>query len=339
MKMTDLFAGIGVASLAADFVFGGVEHEFVEINPYSQTILKKHFPNATIHGDIKTYSPTGTVDIVWGSPPCQAASQAGKRKGTADDRWLWPDTFRVIREAKPRWWVLENVRGLLTLNGGLDFEELCLEMEGLGYAIQAFCIPAIALNAPHRRDRIWIIGHSNLHKCNQKNPGSSTEESGQEERVRENNNSTGQLGRTTELLHADWKFNGYEQDVTDSESFDGKWSKPEGNRTGKSQEEIGNIDRNIRDSDYEGLEGHRSDGECARKRTIGETNWEEDWRSVAFRTCIRGVDDGSPRGIHRLIDGTTLTKAGLRTQRLKALGNSLVYPVVVKIFQAIKEAD
>lgn len=76
--MIDLFAGIGVASLAAGTVFPGIEHEFVEINPFSQTILKKHFPDAPIFPDIREYHPTGTVDIVWGSPPCQAASAAGK---------------------------------------------------------------------------------------------------------------------------------------------------------------------------------------------------------------------------------------------------------------------
>lgn len=119
--MIDLFAGIGVASLAADIVWGkgNVEHEFVEWNPYGQTILKKHFPNAKIHGDIKSYKYSGEpVDLVWGSPPCQAASSAGKRKGKSDDRWLWPETFGVIAEAKPRWWCLENVQGLLSLEGG-----------------------------------------------------------------------------------------------------------------------------------------------------------------------------------------------------------------------------
>ncbi|MFH2105560.1 MAG: DNA cytosine methyltransferase, partial [Parcubacteria group bacterium] len=115
MKILDLFAGIGVASLAADMVWGDVEHEFVEINPYSQTILHKHWPRAKIHGDITTYHYDGEpVDLVWGSPPCQAASSAGKRKGTEDKRWLWPDTFRVIREARPKYWILENVRGLLS---------------------------------------------------------------------------------------------------------------------------------------------------------------------------------------------------------------------------------
>jgi DNA-cytosine methyltransferase len=161
MKIIDLFAGIGTASLAADIVWGkeNVEHEFCEINPYGQTILKKHFPNSHIHDDIRTYKPTGPCDILWGSPPCQAASSAGKRKGTADDRWLWPDYFRVLRESKARWCVAENVQGLLSLNGGSEYETLCASMEAEGYEVRAFLIPASAVGAPHRRNRIWLLGH------------------------------------------------------------------------------------------------------------------------------------------------------------------------------------
>jgi len=159
-RIIDLFAGIGTASLAADLVWDNVEHTMVEWNPYGQTILRKHFPLAKIHGDITTYHYDGQpIDLLWGSPPCQAASSAGKRKGTADDRWLWPDYFRVLRESKARWCVAENVQGLLSLNGGSEYEALCASMEAEGYEVRAFLIPASAVGAPHRRSRIWLIGH------------------------------------------------------------------------------------------------------------------------------------------------------------------------------------
>src|SRR3990167_9178982 len=98
--------------------------------------------------------------ILTAGVPCQPASQAGRRKGKIDDRWLWPQTFAVIRELKPTWCVLENVRGLLTLERGVVFQELLATLESIGYQFQCFIIPAVAVNAPHRRDRVWIVAHA-----------------------------------------------------------------------------------------------------------------------------------------------------------------------------------
>lgn len=154
----DLFSGIGGFSYAADQVWDNVEHTFVEIDDFCQAVLRKNFPGATIHGDIRTTSfKNQGYDIITASPPCQAVSHAGKRRGKADDRWLWPEAFRIIREVNPTWCILENVYGLLTLEKGLVFESLLSELEGIGYEAQPFIIPAVAVNAPHRRDRVWII--------------------------------------------------------------------------------------------------------------------------------------------------------------------------------------
>ena len=102
----------------------------------------------------------GRIDLVTGGFPCQPFSQAGKRRGTDDDRYLWPEMLRVIRLAKPRWVIAENVRGLLTMQNGMVFEQVCLDLENSGYEIQPFIIPAVAVNAPHRRDRIWFVAHA-----------------------------------------------------------------------------------------------------------------------------------------------------------------------------------
>ena len=102
----------------------------------------------------------GNCDLLTGGFPCQPFSQAGKRKGKADDRYLWPEMLRVIRDFKPTWIIAENVRGLLTIEGGLVFEQVCLDLERENYEVQPFVIPAVAVNAPHRRDRIWIIAHA-----------------------------------------------------------------------------------------------------------------------------------------------------------------------------------
>lgn len=100
------------------------------------------------------------VNIISGGVPCQPASTAGKRKGKEDDRWLWPEAFRVIRMFQPDWVVLENVRGLLSLDGGMVFDEVQAELEAQGYEVTPFLLPACAVNAPHRRDRIWFIAYS-----------------------------------------------------------------------------------------------------------------------------------------------------------------------------------
>jgi len=100
------------------------------------------------------------VDLITGGFPCQPFSCAGKRKGTADDRFLWDEMFRVITEFVPRWVIAENVRGLLTIEGGLVFNKVLSDLEKAGYDVQPYIIPACAVNAPHRRDRMWIIGNS-----------------------------------------------------------------------------------------------------------------------------------------------------------------------------------
>lgn len=100
-----------------------------------------------------------TLTILTGGFPCQPFSQAGRRKGTADDRYQWPNMFRVIQNAKPDWVIAENVRGLVTWNDGMVLEQVCVDLESEGYEVQPFIIPACAVNAPHRRDRVWIIAN------------------------------------------------------------------------------------------------------------------------------------------------------------------------------------
>ena len=100
-----------------------------------------------------------TLTILTGGFPCQPFSHAGRRKGTADDRYQWPNMFRVIQNVKPDWAIAENVRGLVTWNDGMVLEQVCADLESEGYEVQPFIIPACAVNAPHRRDRIWIIAN------------------------------------------------------------------------------------------------------------------------------------------------------------------------------------
>jgi DNA (cytosine-5)-methyltransferase 1 len=310
----DLFSGIGGFAYAIDQVYGKeTKHIFVESDKFCQAVLKKHWPEAEYHGDIRTFTYAtgnrrnsgatleqgrqdkndkvwqaekdkqdrerrecqfGKVDILTGGFPCQPFSQAGVRKGTSDDRYLWPEMFRVIREAKPRWVIAENVRGLLTIQDGLVFEQVCLDLEGIGYEVRAFVIPAVAVGAPHRRDRVWIVA----------------------------NRTSGRK----------WK------------------GESKGNISRKSEKQIGNEDRNASDSESG---KSREQTEQERGKDIGGGDWERDWKEVAFATCYDGVDDG----LRRQMDGITISPARHRKERLKACGNAIVPQVAIKIIQAIKE--
>jgi len=163
MKHLSLFSGIGGFDLAAEWM-GWENIEQIEIDPFCIEVLKKNFPNVPKCTDIKDFNGsdyTGRVDIITGGFPCQPFSQAGKRKGKDDERHLWPEMLRVISTVKPTWVVAENVRGLLSIEQGVVFEQVCLDLENIGYEVQPVIIPAVAVNAPHRRDRVWFIAYSN----------------------------------------------------------------------------------------------------------------------------------------------------------------------------------
>jgi len=135
-----------------------------EWEEFPQRVLKHHFPNAKQYGDIKELDATayaGRIDILTGGFPCQPYSLAGKQKGKEDERHLWPEMLRVIRECAPRYVVGENVRGLVGWNGGMVFEEVCADLEAEGYAVQPFLLPACSVGAPHRRDRVWFVAYNN----------------------------------------------------------------------------------------------------------------------------------------------------------------------------------
>jgi DNA (cytosine-5)-methyltransferase 1 len=161
MTHGSLFSGIGGFDLAAQWC-GWTNVFQCENDPFCQRVLKYHFPKTILYEDIKETDFTrhrGTIDVISGGFPCQPFSDAGKRKGTDDDRYLWPEMLRVIHEIQPTWVVAENVNGLLTIEKGLVFERVCADMEAEGYEVQAFIIPACAVGAPHRRERVWIIAN------------------------------------------------------------------------------------------------------------------------------------------------------------------------------------
>jgi DNA (cytosine-5)-methyltransferase 1 len=161
MTHASLFTGIGGFDLAAQWA--GIDNIFqVEIDNFCIKILEKNFPNVKKYLDIKEFDGTeytGRIDVLTGGFPCQPFSQAGQRKGNKDERALFPQMLRVIREVRPKWIVAENVSGILSIHDGEYFEEISASLENEGYEVQSFIIPASAVNAPHRRDRVWIIAN------------------------------------------------------------------------------------------------------------------------------------------------------------------------------------
>lgn len=156
-----LFSGIGGFDLAAEWA-GWTNIFNCEIDPFCRRVLAYHFPNAVQYEDIKTTDFTvwrGRIDVLTGGFPCQPFSVAGKRKGTDDDRYLWPEMLRAIREISPRWVVGENVRGFVNWSEGMVLDTVFADLEAIGYEVQPFILPACAVDAPHRRDRVWIVAH------------------------------------------------------------------------------------------------------------------------------------------------------------------------------------
>ena len=159
-----LFSGIGGLDIAAEMA-GIKTVGQCEWADFQTKVLEKHWPDVPRWRDIRTltadsfYEKTGlrTVDIISGGFPCQPFSSAGKRKGKDDDRYLWPEMLRVIREIRPTWVIGENVPGIVNL----ALDQVLTDLENEGFEVQPFIIPACGVDAPHRRDRVCILAHAN----------------------------------------------------------------------------------------------------------------------------------------------------------------------------------
>ena len=196
LKLLDLFSGIGGFSLGLESTGGFETIAFVEKDDFCQKVLKKHWPNITIEGDIRNVKGDKyEADVITGGFPCQPFSVAGKRKGTDDDRYLWDETIRVVRECKPRWFIGENVEGLININNGVVLRQVQTDLEKEGFEVQCLIIPASGIGAWHQRKRIWIMGYS------KHNGHSSTKIKGRNDKTNDNSekrkNQTSEFERTS----------------------------------------------------------------------------------------------------------------------------------------------
>ena len=314
MKHLGLFEGIGGFSLAAQWA-GWQTPVMVEWNQYCQAVLKKNFPDASTFGDIHEFDGrpyAGKIDVITGGFPCQPFSHAGLRAGADDDRYLWPEMLRVIREVAPPWVVGENVAGLLTMDGGRVFAGILSDLENAGYSTETYLIPALAVGAPHLRNRVWIVAHSD-----------------DNERYRTRNARNGRGEPANENI-------GFTADAQ-GERF-GKT----GRHSGRPTERIaGRNSAPTTDARKHGLQrGEQPGAPCEGSRASRSTTeqnrnggqWAEHWYEVATRICR--VDDGFPVGMDGTGNVPTKTKKG-KAHRLEALGNAIVPEIAYQIFQAI----
>ena len=168
IKVLDLFSGIGGFSLGLERA--GMETvAFCENDAFCQRVLAKHWPGVPIHDNIEELDGRqyrGTVELVCGGFPCQPFSVSGKQRGAEDDRALWPEMLRVIREVAPRYVIAENVTGIIRM----ELDNCLSSLEDSGYSCQTFVIPACAVDAQHRRDRVWVIAQKNDSDSNRQRP-------------------------------------------------------------------------------------------------------------------------------------------------------------------------
>jgi DNA (cytosine-5)-methyltransferase 1 len=161
-NVLDLFSGIGGFSLGLESTGFFKTICFVEKDKFCQKVLQKNFPNIPIEDEVRNVKGEKyAAEVVTGGFPCQPFSVAGKRKGTDDDRYLWDETIRIVSEQKCKWFIGENVEGIINIQDGMVFRQIHDDLESEGFEVQSLIIPASGVGAWHQRKRVWIIANSN----------------------------------------------------------------------------------------------------------------------------------------------------------------------------------
>lgn len=340
MTHASLFSGIGGAELAAEWM--GWENLFhCEIQEFPRRVLEYWYPNSKSYEDITKTDFTewrGKVDVLTGGFPCQPFSLAGRRAGAADDRYLWPEMLRAIREIQPTWVVGENVAGLLTMvqpgdeakMGRTDdifeenyiyreerrftLDEICEGLEREGYSVQPFIVPACAVGAPHRRDRVWIVAHAD---------GTGLQEARSEQQA------AGAAG-------------GGQEAATDTDCNRRRRRKNKQVNVSKrnGETDISCRSKNEAPAHAAGIgrdAGELHDGEPAQaqEEERGEEQFsradcpQDRWRDFPTQPPVCGGDYGVPIGL------AGISFPRWRKEAVKALGNAIVPQVIYEIFRAI----
>jgi DNA (cytosine-5)-methyltransferase 1 len=299
--MLDLFSGIGGFSYAAEKLVGGFRTvAFCEQDQFCQKILNKHWPEVPIIDDVKELAEyadelRGIVDIVCGGFPCQPVSVAGVQRGDADDRWLWPEMFRIIQGCKPKWVIGENVTGLVNIAGGLLFEQVQADLENEGYSVQPIVLPAASKNAPHRRDRIWIIGYSEHNGLSSTEVRREHEENGRgaSQGQKQTEQFEGTSKRKSNVTMADTRCeHGSEGNATELDKEQTEWTSCTVHAESSGERQS----RSIANTNNTG--DRTSRGEVDRDRTQIEQGWQEQ-SQLEFSGFSSDVTNSECKGLER----------------------------------------
>jgi len=338
LKLLDLFSGIGGFSLGLESTGYFETIAFVEKDKFCQQVLKKNFKNIPIESEVRNVKGDRyAADIITGGFPCQPFSVAGKRRGTDDDRYLWDETIRIIRECKPRWFIGENVEGIINIQEGVVLRQVQDDLEKEGFQVQCIVIPASGIGAWHQRKRVWIVAHSNSNRDKYEIKGSNGEEKEIQREYREKDNTTGKPFRadtnvpnTNSGMRGRW---GTEQSSGTNQEWRFCTEKEKQTQHDIRSKAIG-CDaihgEDVSNSNIEGLEGHelQSDNEQQRQKTSTDSSTEEQhtWWKAQSSLC------GVPNGISYELDKS-------RANRIKSLGNSIVPLIARELGVAIMKAE
>jgi DNA (cytosine-5)-methyltransferase 1 len=403
LKLLDLFSGIGGFSLGMEATNRIKTIAFVEKDKFCQKVLNKNFKNIPIEEDIRNVKGSNyTADIVSGGFPCQPFSVAGKRRGKDDDRYLWDETIRVVAETKPKWFVGENVEGIINISNGTVLQQIQQDLEKEGFQVQCLVIPASGVGAWHQRKRVWIIGCNVSNSNSNRNTNEIERSNGEKEKVQRehrqkdsstwefirtnsndvpNTNSRLSFGENEEIQSRGTTFTSSSKNVPNTNSGnvetgcerqrrirqESERERSSSNATnirqtlsnskslrygGRSGEECGNQGRNFQQSkqkgsevrseaqgcssqtlsntDSKGLQGCSLPTELEREQrqviTKRDTEKQQTWWEAQSSLC------GVPNGISYELDKD-------RTNRIKALGNSIVPLIAYEIGKAIISAE
>ena len=385
MRHASLFSGIGGPEVAAAML--GWENVFhCEINDFGRKVLEYWFPNSDSYEDITKTDFTkyrGTIDVLTGGFPCQPFSYAGKRGGQDDQRYLWPEMLRVINEVRPTWVIGENVAGIATMveqcritdmgsqaslfeaSGGVHrytaeytftIERICKDLESIGYSVQPMLIPACAVGAPHRRDRIFFIANNVADSINEgslRESGINAVKEGKE-RISERNEvqwlnesaaarSEMQPSFTdTECLRLQHNMVGRsEARMSEKKSRRGKRSISEQVQFVEAigqGESIADFDlQRCNESNIAEKPRNATRFHCEKniEGRFGYLHPKERWASFPTISAVHRGNDGIPFDVDKL----AISLGKWRTESIKAYGNAIVPQVMYRIFEAIQAVE
>ena len=315
LKVLDLFSGIGGFALGLDSTGFFETVKFVEKDKYCQKVLRKNFPNIPIEEDIKNVKGKEySADVVVGGFPCQPFSVAGKQKGTNDDRYLWPEMLRLIREIKPEFVIGENVQGIINLQNGMVLRQVQDQLESEGFEVQCFLIPASGIGAWHQRYRVWIVGHSQHNGL-----------LAAEKRCRDEKDYGGSQKRENETIEPTRASGSRDnEDVSNTYSNGEKWNKSE-NRQGGRIKQDGQDD--VSNTEVIGTGESRNINQEKRNESSSSTQSNSSSEDVSnTNESLRGGGRTIPLGGENKVWRFRVEEKGIRDNvRIETIGRDAVF--------------